>query len=120
MPVISLNYPAISEIVRDGENGFLFDEESAESSSSHKIDLCPMSNKMTHYPSLFDCLVKTFCIKSSSSLLDDLRLTVTNDVLLLDGWEATWSKIVIPYLVPMPPNQLAKTIKILDGENFYE
>jgi hypothetical protein len=99
LPVLALSYPAITEILEDGENGHLFGYDSdteVDTENSHKIDLCSEKESQRKLPTLFDCLVKVFCREKSRDTLDNLRRTVMGSN--IQGWEETWSLVLEPVL----------------------
>ena len=111
VPVLALNYPAISEILRDGENGFIFREDT-DAKNSHKMDLCEDYDLRSKLPTLFDCLVKVFCRVKSKEKTDELRKYVLDSV--VPGWEETWMSTVGKILNPVPVRKLTSTKKAVN------
>ena len=112
LAVVALEYPAIVELIKNNENGLLFDEtlsvndnkgrnsnndmqQTFENKLTHKDDL-----KMKNYGSketptsrsLYDCLDKLFCIPTSKLKINRLRMSVVNNNLSALGWEALWQQ----------------------------
>jgi glycosyltransferase involved in cell wall biosynthesis len=103
LAVIALHYPALPEIVKDNENGLLFQYSAPApangqaSSISHAGDLGIFSTKQAMYSELIDCLEVLLCMPSSLTTLSRLRSSVSKSD--LPGWEETWKSVVLPKLV---------------------